>query len=417
MSVVSQIDYWKKKGNKPVNTGAGTDIKEEGTGGAYLSYDVFMALSVVGGLLALDHLYLRSPLTFLAKIVVNILFLGTWWLYDASQAIFNKDTVKVFGLGIPGFGPKGIGAGVMASDVPDKKHMSFFLYALSLMLGGIFGLDSFIVGDKQSGFIRLVCLITVILAPVAIFWWLFNLFKFFFKTQDVTNLYWEYFGAPPPAEYGMSWGEKLATRFPFLQKFFGPITRIKESLIETAKTAKQDVTNYTEAVLEFPLNTVKGTIDEVTDTLKPIVKPVVNTLVEPIKNTIDKGLDTAQEGFELGRNIVSRGSNLASQTLNVIGKTADNATEALSIVPEATKLAQGFTPMAAAAALTKLKQDGGMINQTSMLPYMLIGTLAVIVVSGLVLSYRRSRQNEQPRKDDSPPQPGVFGVSNKEKST
>ena len=79
-------------------------------------------------------------------------------------------------------------------------------------------LDSFIVGDKQSGFISLICLITGILAPIAIFWWLYNLGAFLFKTKDVTNTYWEYFGAPPPAEHGMTWGEKLATKFPFLQK-------------------------------------------------------------------------------------------------------------------------------------------------------------------------------------------------------
>jgi hypothetical protein len=51
------------------------------------------------------------------------------------------------------------------------------------------------------------------------------------------------------------------------------------------------------------------------------------------------------------------------------------------------------------------------------LPYVLIGTLAIIAVSGLVISYRRYKQNEQPRKNDSPPEPGVFRESNKEKST
>ena len=138
--------------------------------------------------------------------------LGSWWLYDASQAVFNKDVVKVFGLGVPGLGPKGIAAGVLVNDVPDKKHMSFFIYALALLFGGMFGLDSFIVGDKQSGFIRLICLITGILAPIAIFWWLFNIGKFFLKTKDVTNQYWEYFGAPQPAEQRMTWGEKLVQK-------------------------------------------------------------------------------------------------------------------------------------------------------------------------------------------------------------
>jgi hypothetical protein len=145
-SGVSQIGYWRET-NKAQQGPNAANIDEGGEGATYLSYNVFLGLSVIGGLLALDHLYLRSPLTFLAKIVINILFFGAWWLYDASQAIFNRDVVKVFGLGVPGMGPKGIAAGVLASDVPDKKHMSFFIYALALLFGGLFGLDSFIVGD------------------------------------------------------------------------------------------------------------------------------------------------------------------------------------------------------------------------------------------------------------------------------
>jgi hypothetical protein len=47
----------------------------------------------------------------------------------------------------------------------------------------------------------------------------------------------------------------------------------------------------------------------------------------------------------------------------------------------------------------------------------LIGTLGIIVVSGLILTYRRFRQNEQPRNNDVPPEPGVLRESNQEKSS
>ena len=66
-SGVSQIGYWRET-NKAQSAGpnaANTD--EGGPGATYLSYNVFLGLSVIGGLLALDHLYLRSPLTFLAQ--------------------------------------------------------------------------------------------------------------------------------------------------------------------------------------------------------------------------------------------------------------------------------------------------------------------------------------------------------------
>jgi TM2 domain-containing membrane protein YozV len=392
MSGVSQINYWRE--SKKPNSTDKVNVSEGGPGATYLSYDVFLGLSVIGGLFGLDHLYLRSPLTFIAKIIVNILTFGSWWVYDASQAFFNKDVVKVFGLGVPGFGPKGIGAGVLASDVPDKKHMAFFIYALALFFGGVFGLDSFIVGDKQSGFIRLICLITAIFAPIAIFWWLFNVVKFFFKTQDVTSQHWEYFGAPSPADHGLSWGEMLTNKFSFLQYIFGPIKR-----------AKNDVIAAAEAVAEAPVEVATMAIDKVASEAKPLVNAAlapVSTVVQPLANTVTTGLETVKEGLTLGEDIVS----LAGKTVNVAGETAQAATEALKIVPNAAALSNSFTPATAEAALNGLKQEGG--ANSGILPYMVIGTFGLIAVSGLFMTYRRSKKNEQAERNDTPPEPGVL---------
>jgi hypothetical protein len=508
-SSVSQIEYWREV-NKPDKNTNSTNVKaitEGGPGAIYLSYDVFLGLSVIGGLLALDHLYLRSPMTFIAKIIVNVLTLGTWWLYDASQAVFNKDTVKVFGLGVPGMGPKGIAAGVLGSDVPDKKHMSFFIYGLGLLIGGIFGLDSFIVGDKMSGFIRLVCLITGILAPVAIFWWLFNTAKFLFKTKDVTNQYWEYFGAPQPAEHRMTWGEKLATKFPFLQKIFGPIATVKNAVVNTAEGLVNNAENLVEAValhpintaeeiikapiraaediasevssvakgvatkvgqiVETPINMVSGEIGQITDEagniitkplnmvgdkassiisnaskkignsltpaitaagtaaataaeaivtpVKEVVAAAAEPFVEPVEQvvaTAQNGISAVRNGISLGKNALNTGSTIADKALNVAGNTAKAATAALALAPQAAALSSGLTTAAAKQALS---QSGG--GDSTILPYVLMGTLAIIVVSGLVVSYRRYRQNGQPQKNDEPPEPGVLRKSNQEKSS
>jgi hypothetical protein len=77
-SGISQIEYWREvnKPNKNANSANTKNVTEGGPGAVYLSYDVFLGLSVIGGLLALDHLYLRSPLTFIAKLIVNVLTLG-----------------------------------------------------------------------------------------------------------------------------------------------------------------------------------------------------------------------------------------------------------------------------------------------------------------------------------------------------
>lgn len=442
-SSVSQLEYWREV-NKPIQNGAKdatintTKMGEGGGPGAsFLSYDVFLGLTVLGGFLALDHLYLRSPMTFFAKLIINILFLGVWWLYDASQAIFNRDAVKVFGLGVPGMGPKGIAAGVLAADKPDKKHMAFFIYGLALLFGGIFGLDSFIVGDKQSGFIRLICLITGLLAPVAIFWWLANLFKFTFKTKDVTSLYWEYFGAPPPAEYNMTVGQQLVSRFPFLQKIFGPVQKAKESAEKIVNTAS----NVAEGLSQNPSGTIASAIiaplnavgEKAVDIIQgPIQKAITNTVtrlepiitttlepameaIQPIKQTanaaiatVDTALTTVDDTLKLGRNALESGTAIASKTLNVVDDTAKAATTALTLAPAAAALSSGITSNAVGKALEA--QSGGALigSDTGILPYVLVGTIAIIAVSGLIVTYRRSKENGKPRKDDSPPEPRIL---------
>ena len=432
-TTLSQIEYWRGI-NKPDNkTNNINNTPDGGREAIYLSYDIFLGLTVLGGLFALDHLYLRSPLTFIAKIVVNMLTMGTWWLYDASHAIFNRNVVKVFGLGVPGLGPKGIAAGVLASDIPDKKHMSFFIYALALFIGGIFGLDSFILGDKQSGYIRLICLITFILAPVAILWWLYNTGLFLFKTKDVINKHWEYFGAPPPLEHGMSIGEKLLVRFPILQTIVGPISTVK-SVATTATQIAKDLFEDPVGIASSTVQTVaKPVINAATTAAKPVinaattaVSTAASTAVAPIMPMIDtglgvakQGLDTVHEGLSLGKTALNTGSTIASQTLNVIDKTATAATAALALAPQAASLSSGFTSSAAQQALNTLGQSGGgIINQDNgILPYVVIGTISLIVVSGFILTFRRISQNGDPRKNDTPPEPGVLRESNKKESS
>jgi TM2 domain-containing membrane protein YozV len=366
-SIVSQLDYWLS--DSTFNNLEGLfNASKGGPGGAFLSYDVFLGLSVLGGFLALDHLYLRSPLTFLAKLIINIMFLGVWWIYDASQAVFNTDVVKVFGLGVPGMGPKGIGAGVLANDVPDQKHMAFFYYGVALFFGGLFGVDSFLVGDQRSGLIRLVCTITLILAPVSIFWWLYNLFYFIFKTKDVTDQYSEYFGSPSTSYFSM-----LGSQFPIIGRFFQAAT---------------------------------------------VLKPVVETVKAGI-DTVDTALSTVKQGVELGKTVVEKGASVAGQAISTASETAKAATSAFALAPAAATLSDGLTPPTIQKVIDQYQQKGGaeeLVESGSLLSYVFLGTLGIIAVSGMVLTYLRSKQNGPPSKDDSPPEPGVLRKPDQEKS-
>lgn len=377
---VSEIQYWLE-GSSFFNNEKGSG-KEEGA--AYLSYDVFLGLSVLGGFFALDHLYLRSPLTFLAKIVVNFLFFGVWWLYDALQAVFNTDVVKVYGLGIPGLGPRGIAAGVLANPVPSGKHMRFFMYAASLFFGGIIGLDSFLVGDRQTGIMRLVSFVSMIFMPIAFLWWVYKMFQFFTNTKSVVNSYSNFFGAE---------GESLASSFPFLGRLFNP-------------------TGWLQSIIG------------------PLVDPLVDTAQAAI-GTVDKAVNTVGKTVDLGKEALSKSSEIVGKISNVVQMASQGmgAVSPLVTGPEVSQEAiqkamakQKGTETANAA--TNMAMTGGAIlaNNLNILPYTMLGTITLIVIAGFALTYYRSRNHVSTftgtqQQDDTPPQPGVFRESNPKKPT
>ena len=369
---MSQLKYWReeeKNSNANANaSGAKTDA---------LSYHVFLGLSVLGGAIGLDHLYLRSPLTFLAKCVVNMLFFGVWWFYDAAQAIFNSDVVKVYGLGVPGLGPKGIAAGVLSSDTPSKKHMNFFVYALALIAGGVFGLDSFLVGDKQSGLIRLISMISMIGLPVALGWWAYKLFTFFFYTKTVTAQYKDFFGAP-------------------------------------GESTEDQTSGFFTRIIMRVLDTVRGPAEL-------ILKPVTDTVQMGIKtagDTAAMGLQTVDRTVALGQTLVDQSSKIATQVTEAV----DAVSQAGSFLP-ATSLYSSITPEAVKSAKSALQSGGAFVNSAKSAlqsggaaedlnasSYVLLGTLLIVACSGFIATFLRSnfRSNHVPQRDDAPPEPGVF---------
>ena len=361
---VSQLKYWREE-EKNSNTNASN---ANGMTDA-LSYHVFLGLSVLGGAFGLDHLYLRSPLTFLAKCVVNMLFFGVWWFYDAAQAIFNSDVVKIYGLGVPGFGPKGIAAGVLSSDTPSKKHMNFFLYALALIFGGCFGLDSFLVGDKRSGIIRLISMISMIGLPIALGWWAYKLFTFFFYTKKITSQYKDFFGAP-----GESTEDETS----------GFLTRIIMRVLETVRAPAEI-----------------------------ILKPVTDTVqmgIKTVGETVTTGLKTVDNTVILGKAVVDKSSQIATQMTGAI----DALSQAGSFLP-ATSLYSSITPESVKSAKSAL-QSGGASEDLNASSYVLLGTLLIVACSGFIATFLRTRRHV-PQRDDTPPEPGVLRESDQKEST
>lgn len=369
MTTVSQVKFWLDG-----SSFANNSDKEGADAGTYLSYDVLLGLSVLGGFFGLDHLYLRSPITFLAKFFVNIFCFGIWWLYDAVQVVFNADVVKVYGLGLPGWGPYGIGAGVLGKDIPDKKHFRFFMYSIALFFGGIFGLDSFITGHRQFGIIRLLCTISFILLPVSGIEWARNLFEYFTNTEEVIDDHYEFFGAPH-----RSLSNRMRSRFPLIGWLFSPFESIKSFV-----------------------NNIFG---------PSLIAPITQS-IDAVTGTVEKAVSAVDNTVQLGREVIAKSGEIVDQ----VGQVVESVSQASTLMPAASLYA------AAQGGLKGAPQSGGGGVQAgeglNKLGYILLGVLAVLSLSGFIATFIRARnvQQQQPQhptatnasRDDSPPQPGVL---------
>ena len=342
MVEVSGLKYWLE-GDKPFSNVNNADKPSA----RYLSYNVFMVISILGGFLALDHLYLRSPLTFIAKLAVNLTFFGVWWIWDMAQALFNEPAVRIYGLSIPGLGPQGIGAGVLAEEKPDEKHMRFFTYAIALIFGGLIGLDSFLVGQTQMGFFRLIATLTFILLPVSGLEWGYKMYQFFFNTKAVVGEYGGYFGAN------------------------GSVS---------------------------PMGFISGLIERL---LGPLLQPIKDTIITPVTTSINGVVGAYEKTLDVAKTTIDAGIEVAD-TVKTVVETASKATSALP----ATSLYSAVTTPALEAAKNKVGQSGGKAlaepSNIKLLPVTLVGTILLVFASGL---YKNFTIKKNVTKDDSPPEP------------
>jgi len=162
-------------------------------GGPWYPYWSLILVTVLGGFFGLDHLYLRSPVTFMLKLLVNILGLGLWWFYDMLQIIGEKDDVMEFGLSAPIVGPLGIGAGMFTDNQPtaatSKSPLRYLGYLALVCLP--FGFDFLIAGDTNGAFARFLSSFIIFLWPIGFIWGLVMMFRAFFMPREffTTGMY------------------------------------------------------------------------------------------------------------------------------------------------------------------------------------------------------------------------------------
>jgi TM2 domain-containing membrane protein YozV len=382
-----------------------------------LNYTVYWALAVFLGFTGLDYLYLGSPLMFVSKAILNIFTLGFLWFYDALNATFNTDQVKLAGPFIPGFGPLGIGGGRFADEDrpgpsnPEEaaKATNFLYYGLGLMTLGFFGVDSFMSGDKLSGFLRLIAIFTFIYIPVAFIWYVYNLYRYFVRTGDCLDANWNYFGAPEPKEGAQCpnvlqtftvWA--LETTLTVIE--YIPVVNVAapvlKRLIEDLKTAYGIVKTVAAQAMEIGGKVIEGAGQ---------IKKMQETLTQP-----PSAQEFAEAKTQLGRAATDAVAGAAQATPNFgKGLTASVPTGLGALGVMASQKGGGVLP-----SIPPLSVD------SSVLGLVAGGLVLTILVSSVTLTFWRAYQNVRRQEsasaaparqrageenDDGPPDPAAFG--------
>ena len=348
---------------------------------------VLQVLSVfpLTGFLGLDHLYLRSPLTALAKAFVNIFSLGFWYFYDILQFTVDRDTVKEFGASVPFYGPIGIGSGMflgpgesVAEDV--VAPWRYVVFALMTLLP--FGLDFVAAGDYVGAGLRLFTLISIILWPLGFIWGCINMYRAWLKPADVfeygTYRIWPFNwfvdanysvkGVLGPGVAGTP--EPACRQKGVVESFMEPVTTV----VGVAAKAATDVV----------LDPVATALDGIASIPAAVTVPLKAAVEEGLAPSVKAGLKVSQ---------------LAPAAIAAVPKVAANVSNKLASVANPKALA-------ATAAATAAKQVGGSID-TGISDGVLIFTLMVLVFGGAILTALRSRENGPSEENDTPPEPGT----------
>jgi len=342
-----------------------------------LDYNWYLALAIGGGFFGLDYLYLGSPIGAFAKFIFNLSTFGYWWFYDALNAVVGQDEVRLYGPTAPVLGAIGVGAARFrdaknpSSDPALKKHLNFLIYGLVLGFLGMFGGDSFLTGHSFNGIIRLICLISFIGAPIAIIWWVRNLYFYVFDTSTCLNQNYAYFGA--------------------------------------AKGTGPDCPSIFASFFIFLLQTVAG-IAGIIPGLGPLIKLILDKLIKSLMEAYDMvtvDAEAAEIGFE------RLAAHAGNPPMDVKELQRTKIGQELNPKSKDCKVGEGLTPEEEAAAVAAAKQAGGgvLLEGSSYLPLFLSMTIGLIIVSSIIVSLRRLRQNAKSEQHgseetDDPPQPG-----------
>jgi hypothetical protein len=314
--------------------------------GAQLPYWVYMVVVVLIGGLGLDHLLLRSPLTFLMKLLIPTL--GFWYLYDIAQVFGERELVEKYGLGVPWYGPIGLGAGMFINK--DASNLSpptipkpwiFMAYALLSIFFFIIPLNKVLIGD-YAGCIAQLSMYTIlalfslgVTAILAVCWGIYDAFRVVFDTKGlfekgaarvfpatwIMDPYFNKGALGPEMAPVVKSDENKGIISKIINYVIGVYTFGPRMALAAATSTAKLATNTASSTVKEVASVAGDAVKEVTDTAANTVKGLEDTVVQKGENTV-KAINTATGG------LASRVINKAEEKVGSIGGKLTNVVKA-----------------------------------------------------------------------------------------
>jgi hypothetical protein len=373
--------------------------------GSQIPYWVYMILTILPftGLLGLDHLVLRSPITAILKTLSIIPLFGFWYFYDIAQSTGERELVEKYGIGVPLYGPTGIGAGIFNSpkikEAPPEspRPWRYMLYAITTYISVFFPINKLILGDYKGAIAHFIMLVIFPLTFLAIIWGFYDIFRIIFDTRGI-------FDMGPARFFPASW--LLAPYFDrsvLGPQPISPTSGILNTIERVGKLAVDATLGTGEVLVEGTHQVIKGTAGAVTDTINKTagdVREVVDTTTGVANNIVTSTGDS----IEAITDSIGKGSKPVGNIVGLLEKIPEitnkmESTLAKNIVQEA----KMDTVMSNVDTSQVLNHSGGGLQSPSISTVALLFSVGILAFSGYVFYTMRNSLRASREKSDDPP--------------
>jgi hypothetical protein len=353
------------------------------------------------GLFGIDHLILRSPITALLKFLSIVPLFGFWYFYDIAQVTGERELVEKYGIGVPFYGPTGIGAGMFhnqgATEAPNNspRPWRYLIYVFTTFFSIFFPINKLVLGDYMGAIVHLLMYVLFPLTFFAIIWTFYDMYRVIFDTEGIFD--------NGPARF---FPASLLLNPYFDRTVLGPLTPDQSSsiigrVIGLAADATIGVGEVVVGQTKNVVNTVGRDTTQVIDTTAAVSSQVVEsagTAAEALSSSLEQGAQASGKVVELIGKLPDIGEKIATDLPN---KIAQQATSPVSkaISTANTTLQKPGTQLISHIA----KQAGGSLDSPSISTTALLFSVGLLAFSGYVFYTLRNTMKTNRDKSDEPP--------------